>query len=52
MNLRPLTPKVVMLYPQNGDRIMAIDFVTSLHRMYRDLGPDLQNILLFIVRLS
>jgi len=23
-----------MLYPQNGDRIVAIDFVTSLHPMY------------------
>ena len=25
-----------MLYPQNGDRIVAIDSVTSLHRMYRE----------------
>jgi len=24
-----------MLYPQNGDRIVAIDSVTSLHPMYR-----------------
>ena len=24
-----------MLYPQNGDRIVAIGFVTSLHAMYR-----------------
>jgi len=23
-----------MLYPQNGDRIVAIDSVTSLHPMY------------------
>jgi len=23
-----------MLYPQNGDRIVAIDYVTSLHPMY------------------
>ena len=23
-----------MLYPQNGDRIMAIDSVTSLHPLY------------------
>ena len=23
-----------MLYPQNGDRIVAIDFVTSLHPVY------------------
>jgi len=22
------------LYPQNGDRVVAIDSVTSLHRMY------------------
>ena len=29
INLRPLTPH--MLYPQNGDVIVAIDFVTSLH---------------------
>ena len=25
-----------MLYPQNGDRIVAIDFVTTLHPMYRE----------------
>ena len=24
-----------MLYPQNGDRIVAVDFVTSFHHMYR-----------------
>ena len=24
----------VMLYPQNGDRIVAIDYVTLLHPMY------------------
>ena len=23
-----------MVYPQNGDRIVAIDFVTSLHPVY------------------
>ena len=23
-----------MLYPQNGDRIVAIDYVSSLHPMY------------------
>jgi len=23
-----------MLYPQNGDRIAAVDFVTSFHPMY------------------
>ena len=27
-----------MLYPQNGDRIVAVDSVTSLHPAYR--GPD------------
>ena len=25
-----------MLYPQNGDRTMAIDFVTSLHPIYSE----------------
>jgi len=25
-----------MLYPQNGDRTVAIDFVTSLHPVYKD----------------
>jgi len=25
-----------MLYPQNGDRIMAIVFVATLHPMYRE----------------
>ena len=24
-----------MLYPQNGDSIVAIDYMTSLHAMYR-----------------
>jgi len=24
-----------MLYPQNGDRIVAVDSVTSLHSMYK-----------------
>jgi len=24
-----------MLYPQNGDRIVAVDFVTLFHPMYR-----------------
>ena len=27
-----------MAYPQNGDRIVAIDFVTLLHPMYRQLN--------------
>jgi len=31
MNLRPLTPYT--LYPQNGDRVLTIDFVTSFHPM-------------------
>ena len=34
INLRPLTPHIVMLYPQNDDRIVAIDSVTSLYPMY------------------
>jgi len=25
----------IVLYPQNGDRIVTIDAVTSLHPMYR-----------------
>ena len=25
-----------MLYPQNGDRIVAVDFVTSFRPMYRE----------------
>jgi len=29
ITLRPLTPHYAMLYPQNGDRIVAIDSVTS-----------------------
>jgi len=29
-----------MLYPQNGDRIVAIDSVTSLHPMYRVNGLE------------
>jgi len=28
VNPRQLTPQLVMLYPQNGDRIVAIDSVT------------------------
>ena len=31
-----------MLYPQNGDRILAIDFVTSLHPKYT-VQPVQQN---------
>ena len=38
INLRFLTPHIyAMLYPQNGDRIVAIDSVTSLHRTYAKL---------------
>jgi len=29
-----------MLYPQNGDRIVAIDSVTSLHPMYTHPAVD------------
>jgi len=36
LNLRSSTPHVyyTVLYPQNGDRIVTIDYVTSLHAMY------------------
>jgi len=35
VNLRPLTPHFyAKLYPQNGERIVTIDSVTSLHPMY------------------
>jgi len=34
INLRHLTHYIV-LYTQNGDRIVTIDSVTSLHPMYR-----------------
>jgi len=27
----------VKLYPQNGERIVIIDYVTSFHSMHRDL---------------
>ena len=36
-NLRSLTQCIrpyVMLYPQNGDRIVTIDYMTSLHPMF------------------
>ena len=33
-DLRLLTPHYAELYPQNGDRIVTIDSVTSLHPMY------------------
>jgi len=37
MNLRPLTLLNfnLIFYPQNGDRIVTIDSVTSLHPVYR-----------------
>ena len=31
-----------MLYPQNGDRIVAIDSVTSLHPIYDSVVPDMR----------
>jgi len=34
MNLRPLAPHIMPCYTQNGDRIVAIDSVTSLDPMY------------------
>jgi len=33
-----------MLYPQNGDRIVAIDYVTSLHPMYIGYGITLPGV--------
>jgi len=48
MNLRPLThTHYVMLCPQNGDRIVAIDTVTSLHPTYI-LNAPIISILVFI----
>jgi len=35
INRRPLTPHYAMLYPQNGDRIVAIDPLTSFHPIYK-----------------
>jgi len=36
ITLRPLTPThYAMLYPQNGDRIVAVDFVTSVRPVYK-----------------
>ena len=35
-----------MLYPQNGDRIVAVDSVTSLHSMYINLQTHTRNVLL------
>ena len=29
-----------MLYPQNGDRIVAVDSVTSLHPVYKQEAED------------
>ena len=35
LNLRPVNfTHYAVLYPQNGDRIVTIDYVTSLHPMY------------------
>jgi len=38
VNLHPLTPHIMAhyakLYPQNSDRIVTIDSVTSIHFMY------------------
>jgi len=39
INLRPYSyTHYAMLYPQNGDRIVDIDSVTSLHPMYRNFS--------------
>jgi len=35
LNLRPVNfTHYAVLYPQNGDRIVTIDYVTSLYPMY------------------
>jgi len=34
VNLRPLSPYIVTLYPQNGDCIVTIDSVTLFHPVY------------------
>jgi len=35
LNLRPVnSTHYAVLYPQNGDRIVTIDYVTSFHPMY------------------
>jgi len=33
-----------MLYPQNGDRIVTIDTVTSLHPMYMRRDRDVESV--------
>jgi len=37
LNLRPHnSTHYTVLYPQNGDRIVTIDYVTALHSMYKN----------------
>jgi len=36
----PNSTQYAMLYPQNGDRIVAIDSVTSFHPVYRSTLYD------------
>ena len=35
--------KLYLLYPQNGERIVTIDSVTSLHPIYCDVGYRVTN---------
>jgi len=43
LNVRHLTQRIIIvLYPQNGDRFMTIDSVTSLHPMYRKTSETKQ----------
>jgi len=39
INLCPLTAHIVVLYPQNGNRIVTIDYVTSLNPMCQTTTP-------------
>jgi len=55
-NLRPLTPRIITqsvdqsilfqtfaaLYPQNGDRVVTIDFVTLFHPMNMQQGTKVR----------
>jgi len=40
INLRPSTPYIAILYPQNGDSLVTIDSVTSLHPMCSKKAKD------------
>jgi len=34
INLLLLTAHIMLLYPQNGDRVVTVDCVASLHSVY------------------